>query len=337
MSQSTIAVIGAGQWGTTLAGLLAGNRLAVRIWAREPEVVAAINAVHENTPFLPGLSLPPSLRATTCVEEAVDAAALLVIAIPSRWMRPSCRELATHFTASLPPLISVTKGLEIETGKRMSEIISEEIPGLPAIGVLSGPNLAPEVAQGQPAATVIASADEALARTAQEYFSTPHFRPYTGADVIGVEVCGAMKNVIAIAAGICEGLGYGDNPKAALLTRAMAEIGRLVHCLGGKPETVTGLAGIGDLIATCSSPISRNHRVGLAVGRGQDYRTALGNSGQVAEGVPTTEAVVGLARRLGVELPICEQVYAMLFEGCSPEVAVRALMTRERRSEQPVW
>lgn len=327
----TIAVIGAGAWGTTLASLLAGNDHRVRLWAREQEVVDGVNYAHENIRFLPGLPLHPALSATTSMAEAADGAGLLVMAVPSRWMRESCRAFTREVPAP-PPLVSVTKGLEIETGKRMSEVIVEELPALPAIAALSGPNLAFEIAQGEPAATVIASRDAALAERAQALFRTCAFRPYTSADITGLEVCGAVKNVIAIAAGICEGLGYGDNARAALLTRAMAEISRLVFDLGGCAETVAGLSGIGDLIATCASPMSRNHRVGLAVGRGEDYRTALGTSGQVAEGVPTTEAVVRLARRLGADLPICEQVYAILFEDLPAPDAVRALMAR-----QPKW
>ncbi len=334
MAQPTIAVIGAGAWGTTLAGLLAGKGLRVQLWARETDVVESIVAARENTRYLPGITLAESLQPTVELNEAIADAELLVMAVPSRWMRPLARELASVLPASAcPPVITVTKGLEIDSGKRMSEIICEELPGLPAICALSGPNLAPEIARGDPAATVIASADATLAARAQEFFMTGTFRPYTGTDIIGLEVCGAVKNVIAIAAGICDGLGYGDNAKAALLTRAVAEIGRLAQHLGGRPETVAGLSGIGDIIATCASPISRNHRVGLAVGRGMDYHTALGDSGQVAEGVPTTEAVVRLARRLGVEMPICEQVSAILFEKRSVVEAVMALMGRERKSE----
>ncbi len=326
-----MAVIGAGAGGTTLAGLLAGRGHAVRIWVREPEVADAINTAHENTAFLPGVALPPALSAVTSLDAATDGAVLMVMAVPSRWTRAAARELAALRRPL--PVVSVTKGLEIETGTRMSAVILEELPDTPAIAALSGPNLAPEIARGMPAATVIASADADLARTAQSYFCTEHFRPYTGTDIIGVEACGAVKNVIAIAAGMCEGLGFGDNAAAALLTRAMPEIARLVQRLGGRAETVAGLSGIGDLIATCMSPMSRNHRVGLAMGRGQDYRTALGDSGQVAEGVPTTEAVVRLARRLGVELPICEQVYAILFDGRPAAEAVRALMTRDPKCE----
>jgi glycerol-3-phosphate dehydrogenase (NAD(P)+) len=261
---------------------------------------------------------------------------MLVMAVPSRWMRSTAALLARCLPAAAPPLITVTKGLEIESGKRMSTVLQEEIPALPAIAALSGPNLAPEIAHGQPAATVIASDDAVLPRWAQSLLLAPCFRPYAGTDIIGVEICGAVKNVIAIAAGMCEGLGFGDNAMAALLTRALAEISRLVCCLGGHAETVAGLAGIGDLIATCVSPVSRNHRVGLAVGNGQDYRGALGDSGQVAEGVPTTEAVVRLARRLGVELPICEQVAAILFAAKPPLEAVHDLMTRELRVEKLV-
>ena len=334
MAQPIIAVIGAGAWGTTLAGLLAGKGLPVRLWAREVEVVTSINARRENTLYLPGITLAQALRPTTELAAAVEGAALLVMAVPSRWMRSVAQALAGVLpAAACPPVLTVTKGLEIESGKRMSEVIGEELPALPAIAALSGPNLAPEIARGDPAATVIASQDAALATWAQELFMTATFRPYTGTDIVGLEICGAVKNVIAIAAGICDGLGFGDNAKAALLTRAVAEIGRLAQHLGGRPETVAGLSGIGDIIATCASPISRNHRVGLAVGRGQAHQTALGSSGQVAEGVPTTEAVMRLARRLGVEMPICEQVQAILFEGRPVAEALQALMCRERKCE----
>jgi len=333
MSEPRIAVISAGAWGTTLAALLAGKGYAARLWVREPEIVASIRDRRENTRFLPGVTLPETLLATPDMDEAAEGAELLVIATPSSWLRATCRELAAHLSSPIPPVLTVAKGLEIETGKRMSEVIREEIPGLPAIAGLSGPNLAPEIARGLPAATVIASKDAALAARAQELFQAPHFRPYTGADIIGLEVCGAVKNVFAIAIGICEGLGFGDNARGALLTRAAVEVGRLVERLGGRPETVAGLSGMGDLVTTCLSPISRNHRVGLAVGRGGNYRTALGDSGQVAEGVPTTEAVTRLARRLGVEMPICEQVHAILFAGRAPLDAVRALMSREPKSE----
>jgi glycerol-3-phosphate dehydrogenase (NAD(P)+) len=329
-----VSIIGAGAWGTTLAGLLAGNGAAVRLWVREPELAEAMARTRENALFLPGIVLPPTLQPTSSLSEAMQDAELLLLAVPSRWVRATCQELARIFPASPPPLVTVTKGLEIETGKRMSEVILEELPALPSIAALSGPNLAPEIAAGQPAATLIASPDNALAQRAQALLLAPRFRPYTGEDITGVEVCGAVKNVIAIAAGICEGLGYGDNARAALVTRAMAEIARLVRCLGGCEETVAGLAGIGDLIATCASPVSRNHRVGLAVGRGQTIEHALGDSGQVAEGVPTTDAVVRLARRLGVELPICEQVYAILFAGRPAAEAVQALMSRALRREQ---
>ncbi len=333
MSETRIAIISAGGMGTTLAALLAGKGYPVCLWVREPDVVESIRTRRENTRFLPGVTLPEGLIPEPEMADAVRDATLLFIATPSSFLRLTCRALAPHLPQPAPPVVSVVKGLEIATGKRMTEVIREELPGIAAIAALSGPNLAPEIARGLPAATVIASADPVLARRAQELLVTPNFRPYTSDDVIGVEVCGAVKNVIALAAGMSEGLGFGDNAMAALLTRASAEIGRLVHCLGGHAETVAGLSGIGDLIATCASPVSRNHRVGLAVGRGGDYRTALGDSGQVAEGVPTTEAVVRLARRLGVEMPICDQVYAILFEGRPAEEAVSALMSREPRRE----
>lgn len=334
MEQTKIAVIGAGAWGTTLANLLAGKGLSVRLWVLEPELAASMAATHENTRYLPGISLAENLKPMADMREAVENAELLVMAVPSRWMRSSARALARHLPAvGCPPLVTVTKGLEIETGKRMSEVILEEIPQLPTIAALSGPNLAPEIAKGDPAATVIASRQSDFAARAQDIFVTSRFRPYTGTDIVGLEICGAVKNVVAIAAGMCEGLGFGDNAKAALLTRAVAEIGRLAQHMGGRVETVAGLSGMGDLIATCASPMSRNHRVGLVVGRGGDYRSALGDSGQVAEGVPTTEAVVRLARRLGVEMPICEQVHAILFAGRPAAEAVLALMARERKCE----
>lgn len=334
MPDTMIAVIGAGGWGTTLAALLAGKGLRVSLWVREPELAATITATHENAVFLPGIYLPETLSVTTDMAATVAEAALCVIAVPSCWMRPTMGALAAQLTSPLPPMISVTKGLEIETGKRMSEVIQEMLPSIPAIAALSGPNLAPEIARGQLAATVIACQTPALADFAQALFMTPRFRPYSSRDIIGLEICGAVKNVIAIAAGICDGLGYGDNAKAALLTRALAEIGRLVQQLGGEASTVAGLSGIGDLMATCASPISRNHRVGLTIGQGGDYRVALGDSGQIAEGVPTTEAVVRLARRRGVEMPICEQVAAILFEGRPAADAALMLMTRELKGER---
>jgi len=333
MNEPQIAVISAGAWGTTLAALLAGKGYDVRLWAREPEIVESIRSRRENTRFLPGITLPDNLLATPDMREAAAGVELLVIAHPSTWLRATCRELATCLSSPIPPVLTVVKGLEIATGKRMSEVIREEIPGLPAIAALSGPNLSSEIARGLPAATVIASEDAALATRARELFQTPYFRPYTGSDIVGVEVCGAVKNVFAIAIGICEGLGFGDNANGALLTRAAVEVSRLAARLGGRAETVAGLSGMGDLVTTCLSPLSRNHRVGLAVGRGEDYRTTLGDSGQVAEGVPTTEAVTRLARRLDVEMPICEQVHAILFAGRAPIDAVRALMSREPKSE----
>lgn len=329
---TTVAVFGGGQWGTTLAVMLAQQGKSVRHWIREPDVVEAMRSTHENGQFMPGVRLPDSLYATNDMAEAVEGTTLLISTIPSQYVRSVCDDLARTVNV-LPPILSVSKGLEIATGKRISEVIHDVLPHAPGVAVLSGPNIAREIALGQPAATVIASTDPALAVLAQQIVLAPRFRPYTSRDVVGVEICGAVKNVIAIAAGICEGLGFGDNAKAALLTRAMAEISRLVCVLGGQAETVAGLAGIGDLITTAFSPLSRNHRVGVAIGRGEDFRTALGESGQVAEGVPTTDAVMRLTHRLGVEMPICEQVYAILFAGKSPAESVTSLMTRELRGE----
>ncbi len=321
------AVIGAGAWGTTLAALLAAKGKDVIIWALEKELEESININHENSLYLKGITLPHNLIATNDFNSAISNSDLLLFAVPSQWMRSTCRTFAQNIHSEIP-VITVTKGLEISTGTRMSEIIREELPGLTKIAALSGPNLAPEIAAGKPAATVIASTDVNFAVQLQEHFQTSYFRPYTSNDITGLELCGAIKNVIAIAAGICEGLGFGDNTKAALLTRAATEICRLVKKIGGRTETVYGLSGIGDIMATCSSPMSRNHRVGLAVGKGNSYLTALGTSGQVAEGVPTTEAVVKLARSINVEMPICEEVYAMLFENKSAQESFIALMSR---------
>ncbi|MEI6520990.1 MAG: NAD(P)H-dependent glycerol-3-phosphate dehydrogenase [bacterium] len=326
------AVIGAGAWGTTLASLLASKGNDVVIWALEKELVDSINNHHENSLYLKDIPLSENLTATNDFSIAVDGTDLLLFAVPSQWMRSTCR-LFAQSVSTTTPVITVTKGLEISTGTRMSEIIKEELPDITNIAALSGPNLAPEIALGKPAATVIASADVNFAIQLQEHFQTAYFRPYTSNDIIGLEICGAVKNVIAIAAGICEGLGFGDNTKAALLTRAATEICRLVKRMGGRPETVYGLSGIGDIMATCSSPMSRNHRVGLTVGKGDSYLTALGNSGQVAEGVPTTEAVVKLARNIDVVMPICEEVYAMLFENKPAPESFKTLMSRNRGKE----
>jgi glycerol-3-phosphate dehydrogenase (NAD(P)+) len=238
VTQPVIAVIGGGAWGTTLAGLLAGKGVSVRLWVRETEVVESILSRRENTSFLPGIHLAETLQPTVDLAAATAGADLLVMAVPSRWMRSVARELVTALPGACPPILTVTKGLEIDSGKRMSEVIVEEVAA-PAICALSGPNLAPEVARGDPAATVIASRDADLAARAQALFMTCTFRPYTGTDIIGLEICGAVKNVIAIAAGICDGLGYGDNAKAALLTRAVAEIGRLAQHLVHRSAVIT--------------------------------------------------------------------------------------------------
>ncbi len=327
------AVIGAGAWGTTLAALLAGKGYDVVIWALEDNLVDSINTQHENSLFLKGIPLPENLTAVNDFAAAVDNAGLILFAVPSQWMRSTCQLFTKSVSSVKIPIISVTKGLEISTGIRMTEIIREEIKGITDIAALSGPNLAPEIASGKPAATVIASENAEYAIKLQEHFQTSCFRPYTSKDIIGLEICGAVKNVIAIASGICEGLGFGDNTKAALLTRSAAEICRLVTKMGGRVETVYGLSGFGDIMATCSSPMSRNHRVGLAVGQGNSYKTALGNTGQVAEGVPTTEAVVKLARNINVEMPICEEVHAMLFENKPAQESFKSLMSRNRRNE----
>jgi len=329
-----IAVIGAGAWGTTLANLLSKNGNQVCIWAKEKEVVESINFSHENTHYLPNIELSESLSSTDDFSLAIDSVDFILIAVPSRWMRVTMKEFSSCYTKSSSPIpiLTVTKGLEIETGKRMSEIIAEELKNIPAIAALSGPNLAPEIAKELPAATTIASNDLKFAEELQSAFANSYFRVYTSSDIIGLETCGAVKNVIAIAAGISEGLHFGDSARAALLTRAVTEISRLVAACDGSTLTVAGLSGIGDLIATCSSNLSRNHRVGLALAKGEDCHAGL-KTQEIAEGVPTTEAVINLAKKLEIEMPICAEVYEIIFNNKDAKEAVSSLMSRSSKPE----
>jgi len=328
-----IAVIGAGAWGTTLANLLSKNGNQVCIWAKEEDVVDSINSCHENTNYLPNIKLSGNLSATDDFSIAIDNVDFILIAVPSRWMRATMKEFTDSYAASsLAPILTVTKGLEIETGKRMSVIIAEELQNIPAIAALSGPNLAPEIAKELPAATTIASNNLNFAKELQSAFANSYFRVYTSSDIIGLEICGAVKNVIAIAAGISEGLHFGDSARAALLTRAVTEISRLVAACDGSTLTVAGLSGIGDLIATCSSNLSRNHRVGLALAKGEDCHAGL-KTQEIAEGVPTTEAVVNLAKKLRIEMPICAEVYAIIFNDKNAKEAVSSLMSRSSKPE----
>ena len=327
-----IAVLGAGSWGTTLANLLAAKGEAVRLWAYEPEVVDAVNRSRENPVFLPGITLCASLRACVDPVEAVRGAAVVVSASPSHVVRPVIRG-AGPAVAPGTLVVSATKGIEADTLALMSEVFAECLPQA-RFAALSGPSFAIEVAQGQPTAVVAAARDAATARDAQSLFATPTFRVYSGGDVVGVELAGALKNVIAIAAGILEGLGLGHNPRAALITRGLAEITRLGVAMGADPLTFAGLAGMGDLVLTATGSLSRNRALGVAVAQGETLEHYRATHRTVAEGANTSLAGAALGARHGVELPITTQVCDVLFRGKPPREGVAELMTRELKSEQ---
>lgn len=327
-----VAVLGAGSWGTTLADLLARKGEDVRIWAYEPEVVEAINRRHENPVYLPDCALAPRLAAATDARDAVRGAEVIVSAAPSHAVRAVLGRVA-ECVESDTLVVSATKGLELDTLASMSAVIRDTLPGT-RVAVLSGPSFAQEVYQGQPTAVVAAAADSRTAQAAQQLFATPTFRVYSHDDVIGAELGGALKNVIAIAAGILEGLGLGNNPRAALLTRGLAEISRLGVALGADPLTFAGLAGMGDLILTACGQLSRNRSLGVAVAQGvsfEDYRT---QHRSVAEGANASRAGAALGVRAGVELPITGQVCDVLFRGKPAREGVAELMGRELKSEQ---
>jgi len=326
-----IAVLGAGNWGTALSLLLAGKGNEVSLWAFDPEQAAQIARTREN-PFLPGYILPEAIDVTTSIPEAVREAAAVVFVVRSEGAAEIARVLGESLPAGIP-VISATKGLIGEECRTMSEVLDTALSRRNPVAALSGPNIAAEIARGIPTATVVASKDGETARFGQDLFMTPSLRVYTNSDVVGVEVAGALKNVIAIAAGICDGLGFGDNTKAALLTRGLAEITRLGTRMGAEQATFMGLAGIGDLIVTCASPLSRNHRVGIGLGKGGRLDDVLAEVGQVAEGVPTTRTAYRLARRMEVPMPITEEMHRVLFEGKDPRTAVADLMHREPKGE----
>ena len=331
-----IAIIGAGSWGTALAIVLSRSRKPHRIslWVREPEIVESLRARSVNEVFLPGFELPQAVHATGDIAEAVRDAQIVLGVMPSQ----HARELYAQILPELSPgaaLVSATKGLEPDTVLRMTEVVAQARPHANAlrIAAISGPSFAREVARGDPTAVVIASNDPSLAAEIQEEFSGPTFRLYTNSDVVGVEVAGAIKNVIAIAAGVTEGLGLGHNTLAALITRGLAEMSRLGVAMGGKPETMSGLAGMGDLVLTCTGGLSRNRSVGVELGKGRKLEEIMHGMRMVAEGVPTTAAAQTLALRMNVEMPITEQMHAVLYEGRSPRDAIRQLMERRLRGE----
>jgi glycerol-3-phosphate dehydrogenase (NAD(P)+) len=322
-----ISVIGSTSWGTTLAVLLARNGAGVTLWARTPEEATALQTKRES-PRRPGLTFPASLNASADVT-AVSEAELVVFGVTSSSLRANLDRVASHIAPGAT-VLSAVKGVEAETGLRMSEIIASSGIDEGRLVALSGHNFAGEIASGLPAATVVAGQDAAKV---QALLNGPAFRVYTSDDVAGVELGGALKNVVAIACGISDGLGYGENAKAALITRALAEITRLGVAAGARPLTFLGLAGMGDLILSCESDISRNRRLGLALAKGASVEAATSSIDGVVEGAVTARAVPVLARKYGVELPICAALYAVLYEGLSPETAVRDLMARASRPE----
>ena len=325
-----VAVVGAGSWGTAVAALVGASR-PVSLWVRSPELAWSITRSRENAAYLPGIRLPEGLTATSSMEEALVGAGVVFMAVPSHGFRAVLNDLRP-FSSGVEAIVSLSKGIETATNLRMSEVVAQVLPATPA-GVLTGPNLAREVAEGQPAASVVALPDETLARQVQDLLHTRTFRVYMGTDVVGCEIAGATKNVMAIAAGICDGLGFGENTRAVLITRGLAELGRLGLALGGRVLTFGGLAGVGDMVATCASPKSRNRTVGFQLGQGRSLDEIVNGMQMVAEGVKSAGPLVGLARSHGVEMPIAEQVDAIVDGRCSPRDALMALMDRPSRPE----
>jgi glycerol-3-phosphate dehydrogenase (NAD(P)+) len=330
---SRAAVLGTGSWGTAFAKVLADAGRDVVLWARRPRVAEAIRERHANPDYLPTLRLPSSVTATSDPRRALDGADLVVIAIPSQTLRENLADWSRH-VGSDATLVSLMKGIELGTLKRMSELIVEAA-GVESdrVAVVTGPNLAAEIAGEQPAATVVACTDTDRAGRVQKAIATRYFRPYTNDDVIGCELGGAVKNVIALAYGMANAMGFGDNTRAMLITRGLAETARLGAALGANPLTFAGLAGLGDLVATCSSPLSRNRTFGEHLGRGETLEQAQAATRFTAEGVKSCRAIRDLAVKYGVEMPITEQVERVCHEGLDPRVAVGALMSREPKSE----
>jgi len=331
-----IVVIGGGSWGTALAIALTRSRAPHRValWIYEADICEAVRTRRANDVFLPGFEIPRDVEATNSFAEALDGASVVLGVMPSG----HARALYTQMLPQLQPemaFVSATKGLDHKTLERITEVIQQVVSPKfpPRVAALSGPSFAKEVARGDPTAIVIAARDSALAAAVQEEFSGPTFRLYASDDPVGVELGGAVKNVIAIAAGVCDGLGFGHNTIAALITRGLAEMTRLAVALGGKPATLAGLAGMGDLVLTCTGGLSRNRTVGVELGKGRKLEEITGAMRMVAEGVATTVATRQLARRAGVEMPITEQMHAVLYEGRAPRDAIRELMERRLKSE----
>ena len=330
---STAAVLGTGSWGTAFGKVLADAGTDVVLWSRRPELADAVNATHENSDYLPGIRLPVSMTATCDARAAVDGVDFVVLAVPSQTLRDNLSAVAGALRRD-SILVSLMKGVELGTTRRMSEVICEvaDVP-LDRVAVISGPNLAKEIASGQPAASVVACTDLATAERLQAACLTPYFRPYTNTDVIGCELGGAVKNVIALAVGMAEGMGFGDNTKASLITRGIAETARLGVALGADPATFSGLAGLGDLVATCTSPLSRNRTFGEKLGRGITLPELLAQKQQTAEGVKSCQSILELARKHDVDMPITEHVVLLVHEGMKPADMVKSLMARDTKSE----
>ncbi|AJC55765.1 MULTISPECIES: NAD(P)H-dependent glycerol-3-phosphate dehydrogenase [Streptomyces] len=328
------AVFGTGSWGTAFAMVLADAGCEVTLWGRRATLVDAINTGRTNPDYLPGVELPAGVRATTDPAEAARGADFTVLAVPSQTLRANLAEWAPLLPSDTV-LVSLMKGVELGTAKRMSEVI-EEVAKVPAerVAVLTGPNLAKEVAARQPAAAVVACVDESVAQRLQTACHTAYFRPYTNTDVVGCELGGAVKNVIALAVGIATGMGLGDNAKASLITRGLAETTRLGLAMGADAHTFAGLAGMGDLVATCSSPLSRNNTFGTNLGRGMSLAETIAVTKQTAEGVKSCESVLDLARRHGVDMPLTETVVEIVHEGKPPLVALKGLMSRSAKPER---
>ncbi len=328
-----LAIIGGGSWGTALALVLARNFAEVRLWVYEKDLAVRMGRLRENDVFLPGFRIPPNVWVTTELAEALGNAQIVLGVMPSHHARSLYAQMASHLGPGTI-LVSATKGLEEGTLLRISAVIGETLGQAAArLAVLSGPTFAREVARGEPAAVVVASADHKLAKSVQEAFSGPTLRLYTNSDVAGVEIGAALKNVVAIGAGVCQGLGLGSNTLAALITRGLAEMTRLAVAMGAEARTLAGLAGLGDLVLTCTGELSRNRTVGLKLARGHRLGEVLTTTPMVAEGVRTTYAAIELSRRYGVEMPITEQMYAMLARGKPPHEAVRELMDRTLKGE----
>jgi glycerol-3-phosphate dehydrogenase (NAD(P)+) len=328
-----IAVVNAGAWGTALAVLLARGGHAVRLWCRRPKLAADVTRRRENVDYLPGVEIPSLVEPTASMAVALDGPRAVVLVPISRAVRETASQVAP-FIDSTTPVMHASKGLELGSLRRLSEVIAEEL-GRPAdtVAVLSGPTLAGEVACGLPAAAVVAAADPDLASTFQALLHGPTLRVYTSTDVVGVELCGALKNVVALATGASDGLGLGDNTRAALITRSLVEIGRLVQAAGGDPRTVAGLAGLGDIVLTCTSRHSRNHWAGEQIGRGRPLADIVASTRQVIEGIPAAQAAVALAARYNVDVPVCTQVNQVLHHGAPVEAVLARLMGREATAE----